>query len=177
MVLIDKKQHDYKLPLGTELPAFELPATDGERYSQDDFRKDVLIVAFWCNHCPYVKAAEPQFQELVDEYDNADFVCVNSNDATNYPEDNFEAMQRKVHNYIYLRDATQDVARAFGAECTPHVFVFDSERKLVYQGRIDDAGTGRPSTHELQDALDDLREGKPVRNALTAAMGCSIKWK
>lgn len=177
MALIDKKQFDYDMELGSEMPSFALPGTDEETHSSEDF-DGITVIAFWCNHCPYVKAADPEFQELADEYDDVTFVAINSNDAENYPEDSFDAMKDTDHNYIYLYDESQEVAKEFGAECTPHVFVF-KDRELVYQGRVNDAGQDASSVsmHDLKNTLDDLRAGEDVQEPLTSAMGCSIKWK
>jgi thiol-disulfide isomerase/thioredoxin len=179
MVLINKAAFDYRLPLGSALSAFSLLGTDEKMHSEKDFTKSVLVIAFWCNHCPYVKAVEHAFQALVRRYGkDVDFVAINSNEDVHHPEDSFEAMKARDVPYHYLRDQTQRVAKEFGAECTPHVFVFGKDRKLAYQGRVDDAGQDarKASTHELQDAIEDMLAGKKVRVPLTAAMGCSIKW-
>lgn len=178
MVLIDKKKFDYKLSLGESMPSFSLIGTDNEMHPDNEFAKDVLCVWFSCNHCPYIHGSEEALQALVAEMkDSVDFVAINSNEDKNYPDDSFENMQKKDVNYTYLHDPTQEVAKAFGGECTPHFFVFQN-RKLVYQGRLDDAGQDASSatTHELKDALAELVAGKDVSVPLTSAMGCSIKW-
>ncbi len=176
MVLINKTGLGYTLRTGAGMPAFSLPGTDGATHTSDEYAGGVAVIAFWCNHCPYVHAAERQFEELVRDFPRVRFVCISSNDAENYPEDSFARMQEKDVPYTYLYDETQEVARSFGAECTPHVFVF-RDGLLVYQGRVDDAGQGSPTTHDLRDALEDLAAGREVAVPETPAMGCSIKWK
>lgn len=183
MALVNRKDLGYKMKIGDPAPRFSLPGTDSSTHSLDEFAKDALVVFFWCNHCPYVHAAEPQVIDLAKEFGECDFVAINSNDAANYPEDSFPEMQRRAEEkgypFSYLHDETQEVAKAYGGECTPHFFVFDSGRKLVYQGRCDDAGMrqGSETTHELRDALEDLRAKRDIAVPLTNATGCSIKWR
>jgi len=132
--------------VGTAAPDFKnLPGTDGKKYSLSDFSKDnVLVVIFSCNHCPYVQAYEGRIMALQKEFKDkgAQFVAINSNDDVGYPDDSFENMvkraEEKNFNFPYLRDATQEVAKAYGATHTPHIFVFNKDRKLSYTGKIDD---------------------------------------
>ena len=175
-----------KLELGSKMPAFSLPGVDGRVYASQDFSdKKALVVVFWCNHCPYVKAYEGRMIEIQRDYADkgVQVVAICSNDASTHPEDSFPNMERnarqKGYNFPYLHDESQDVARAFGAEKTPHLFVFDSRRNLVYEGRIDDNHENPAAVKRryLRDALDDILAGRPVREPLTFAIGCTIKWK
>ncbi len=175
------------LKSGSPAPDFKnLPAVDGKTYSLDSFKESpVLVVSFTCNHCPYAKAYEDRFIALAKAYQpkGVAFVAINSNDGESYPEDRFDKMQERAAEkqfpFPYLHDESQDVAKAYGAVCTPHLFVFNAERKLSYEGRIDD-NWKKPeevSAHDLKNALDDLLAGRPVRAPKTSPMGCSIKWK
>jgi peroxiredoxin len=173
------------LGLGSKAPNFEsLEATDDKVYSLDSFRENpVLVVIFSCNHCPYVVAYEDRMMAIQKDYASkgVKLVAINSNDEKSYPEDSFPEMvkraQKKGFNFLYLRDADQKVVDAYGAVCTPHVFVFDKERKLGYRGRIDDSkDPSKVATHDLRNALDDIIGGKKVRVPDTRPFGCSIKW-
>ncbi len=184
MALIDKARHDYKLRIGDPMPQFSLKGTDGKTHASQDMRKGAVVVFFWCNHCPYVHAAEERTVRIAASFASfADFVAINSNDAAQYPDDSFERMaeraKEKEYPFLYLHDPTQDVAKRLGGECTPHFLVFGKDRALVYQGRCDDAGrdASKATKSELLDAMVALSQGKPVPVATTAAMGCSIKWK
>lgn len=175
------------LPIGTPAPAFSLPATDGKTYSLDDFADaKVLVVVFTCNHCPYAKAVEDRLVRFqADYYDRGvRVVAINSNDDQGYPEDSFENMvkraKEKGFNFPYLRDESQDVARAYHAACTPDPFVFGPDRKLVYNGRIDDSwkDESKVTRHDLREVVDALLEGRaPNLPEVVPSMGCSIKWK
>lgn len=174
--------HDYKLKIGDPAPGFTLTGSDEREYSLDDFSSTRLLVVFFtCNHCPYAQAYETRIEELVDEMEpDVVFVGINSNDANNYPEDSFEKMKERGElAYTYLRDESQDIARAYGAECTPHFFLFDEERRLRYQGRFDDNWQSQKDVtrKELQDAILALLDGNSPRPETTRTMGCSIKWK
>lgn len=174
------------LELGATAPDFKLPATDGKEYSLKDFGSaKALCVIFSCNHCPYVQAYESRMLDLQKNFGGrgAQLLAINSNDAVGYPEDSFDAMKvrakEKGFNFPYLRDESQEVAKAYGAQRTPHIFLFDAARKLAYLGRIDDnyKDPSAVKSHELADAIEDLLEGKPVRLPETFAVGCTIKWK
>jgi len=186
MALITQSGPD-TLPIGAAAPRFDpLPATDGKLYNLDSMAPSrVVVLSFTCNHCPYAKAYEDRFVALAREYapQGVAFLAINSNDADAYPEDSFENMKRRAFEknfpFPYLRDASQAVARAYGAVCTPHLFVLNEQRRLAYEGRIDDnwkepAAVGR---HDLREALDNLLAGQPVRIPRTSPMGCSLKWK
>lgn len=174
------------IELGIKCPSFELMAVDGKRYSLESFASSkALVVAFTCNHCPYVQAYEGRLIELVKRFSSkgVSFVCINSNDSKAYPEDSFEGMKKRSRdlgfNFYYLWDESQSVAKSFSAACTPEFYVYDSNRKLRYHGRLDDnhKDASAVKKHFLNDALEALLTGASIETAQTAAMGCSIKWK
>lgn len=173
------------LQQGDPAPDFSLLGVDGQTYSLKDFaEKPVLVVLFSCNHCPYVQAYEDRLIEIQRDYEDrgVQLVAINSNDDVNYPEDSFENMvtraKAKGYNFPYLRDASQQVALAYGATHTPHLFVFDRHGRLRYTGKIDD-NWQRPDAVKrryLREALEAiLRDGEPAEPA-THAIGCTIKW-
>ena len=172
------------LELGSTAPDFDLPATDGKRYSLSSFTdKPVLVVIFSCNHCPYIKDYEDRMVAIQKEYagKGVRFVAINSNDAKTYPEDSFDEMvkraKEKAFNFPYLRDESQEVVDAYGAVCTPHVFAFDRERRLRYRGRIDDSrDASKVKSPDLRNALADMAQGRLVSVPDTKPFGCSIKW-
>ncbi len=172
------------LDLGASAPDFDLPGTDGERHSLSSFGdKPILVVMFWCNHCPYVKSYEERAVAIQKDYaaKGVQLVAINSNDDRAYPEDSFPEMQKRTRdkgfNFPYLRDEAQTVVESYGGVCTPHVFVFDDSRRLRYRGRIDDSkDPTKVTTHDLRNALDDLLAGSDVRVPDTRPFGCSIKW-
>lgn len=165
---------------------FSLKATDGKNYSLDSFKSaKALVLIFSCNHCPYVVAYEDRIIKLQSDYKarGAQLVAINANDASTHPGDSFENMVKRARekgfNFPYLRDESQQIARAYGATHTPHLFVFDAQRKLAYTGKIDDnwkQPEAVTSTY-LRDALDDLLADKSPRIPETHAIGCTIKWK
>ena len=173
------------LPLGSRAPDFEnLLGTDGVRYSLASFAdKPLLVVIFSCDHCPYVVDYETRMVEIQREYATrgVQLVAINSNDAESYPEDSYDEMVERAKerrfNFVYARDEDQKVVEAYGAVCTPHVFLFDADRVLRYRGRIDDSrDPSRVKSPDLKNALDDLLSGVPVRAPDTRPFGCSIKW-
>jgi len=175
-----------KFNIGDPAPEFQLKGADDKEYSLQSFKdKNIVVIIFSCNHCPYVKAYEDRFIKIQKTYKNKGviLVAINSNDALNYPEDSFDNMKnrskQKNFNFPYLRDETQDIARAYGAERTPEVFVFDEKRILRYHGRIDDNvyQPDQVNQHYLVDALECLIEGKQVSVDDTQPVGCTIKWK
>lgn len=175
------------MAIGTPAPRFSLPGTDGAIHSLEDFADaKVLVVIFTCNHCPVAQAVEQRLVRLQAEHGprGAQLVAINANDDRGYPEDSLEKMvaraQERGFNFPYLRDETQEVARAYGAACTPDVFVFGPDRELAYNGRIDDswkdeAKVTRRDLHEVIGALLDDRA--PALPEVVPAMGCSIKWR
>ncbi len=173
--------------LGIEAPDFALPDTAGRLVSMKDFaRAPALLVMFLCNHCPYVKHVRAELARLGREYQarGAAVVAINANDAEGYPEDSPEAMVRELESagyvFPYLYDASQEVARAYGAACTPDFFLFDGERRLAYRGQLDDSRpeNGLPVTgRDLRAALDAVLAGKSAAAAQKPSIGCNIKWK
>jgi peroxiredoxin len=171
---------------GTQCPDFRLPAVDGQSYGRDDFAgSSALVVMFICNHCPYVKAVEDRLIELHHQYGprGVQFVGVCSNDAATYPDDAFDKLaerwRAKSYGFPYLHDESQEVARAFGAVCTPDIFVFDRDRQLAYRGRIDDSwkDPSKVTRRELADALEALLAGGRPAAEQRPSLGCSIKWR
>ncbi|QQR83525.1 thioredoxin family protein [Candidatus Peregrinibacteria bacterium] len=174
------------LPLGTTLIDFNLPGTDGKMHSPSDYAdKKVLGVMFICNHCPYVKAVFDRLIQIQNDYADkgVQLIGINSNDANEYPDDSIENMKLEVQNrqisFPYLQDESQEVGKAYQAQCTPDIYVFDAERKLAYHGRIDDnwQEPEKVTRHELREALDHLLAGEPAQADQKPTMGCSIKWK
>ncbi|MGB7768867.1 MAG: thioredoxin family protein [Verrucomicrobiia bacterium] len=175
------------LPLGTTAPNFELPDTDGKTVALADFKDaPALLVLFICNHCPYVKHLRAGFAQLARDYlpRGVAIIGINSNDVANYPEDSPARMKVEVKSagylFPYLYDGSQAVAKAYRAACTPDLYLFGQNRKLVYRGQFDDSrpGNGIPVTgKDLRAALDAVLAGKPVSSNQKASVGCNIKWK
>ncbi len=175
------------LPLGTAAPDFKLPDTNGKIVSLADFKgKSALLVLFICNHCPYVKHIRTSLAQLARDYlpRGVAIVGINSNDVENYPEDSPAKMKEEVksagYTFPYLYDELQAVAQAYRAACTPDIYLFDKDCKLVYRGQFDDSrpGNGLPVTgKDLRAALDAVLAGKPVSPNQKASIGCNIKWK
>jgi peroxiredoxin len=175
------------LPLGTTAPDFKLPDTNGKIISLDDFKNaPALLVIFMCNHCPYVIHIRAGLAQLARDYTpkHVAIVGINSNDVENYPEDSPARMKAEVKSagYIfpYLYDETQAVAKNYRAACTPDIYLFDKNRKLVYRGQFDDSrpGNGIPVTgKDLRAALDAVLAEKSISPNQKASMGCNIKWK
>jgi peroxiredoxin len=175
------------LPLGTPAPDFRLPDTEGRLVSLSDFNgAPAYLVMFICNHCPYVKHIRSHLATLCREYQSKGvaIVGINANDVERYPEDSPERMKEEVrsagYTFPYLFDASQEVAKAYRAACTPDFFLFDRERKLVYRGQYDDSrpGNGIPVTgRDLRAALDAVLAGRLVPANQKPSIGCNIKWK
>ncbi len=175
------------LELGTTAPDFALPdVVSGEAVRRDDFRgQKGLLVMFICTHCPYVKHIEKGLAQLGADYaGKLPIVAISSNDAENYPDDSPAGLKRQAQTmgfmFPYLYDESQEIARAYKAACTPDIYLFDAEMRLVYRGQFDASrpGSGVPVTgKDLRAALDAvLRGAKPAANQL-ASIGCNIKWK
>jgi len=173
------------LRLGARAPAFEgLRGADGERHASADFRgARALVVVFMSNRCPGVKAYDARLRALHAGFapEGVAFVGINPVNPHLYPSESLPAMtsaaQERGLAFPYLQDATQEVARSFGAVCTPQVFVLDADRRLRYRGRIDDAFVpSRVRRAYLREALDDVLAGRRVRVAETAPLGCAIPW-
>jgi len=173
------------ITLATEAPPFDLPGVDGANHSLDEYADAPALAVVWsCNHCPYVQAWEGRMIELQREYGDRGFrlVAINSNDADSYPEDSFDEMRKRAEqqgfNFDYLYDEDQSVLRAYGAERTPEVFLFDRDRKLVYHGAIDDSrDETEVSQRYLRDAIEAVLAGEEPSMRETAAVGCSVKWR
>lgn len=176
--------------LGATAPPFDLPAanpeTGGSTRSLEDFSDaEALVVVFTCNHCPYAKHVEDPMIRMARDYAarGVAFVAISSNDPRQYPDDSFESMaaraKAKDYPFPYLFDETQAVAKAYGAVCTPDVFVFGPDHKLAYTGRFDDSSPGRGTATgaDLETALDQLLEAGEVTIPQHPSMGCNIKWK
>lgn len=171
---------------GEKAKPFELPATDGKRYTLEDVRgpKGTLVM-FICNHCPYVKSILDRIIRDVRDLEahGISAVAIMSNDTVNYPDDSFENMIRlaeaKNFPFLYLFDETQEVARAYDAVCTPDFFGYNADLELQYRGRLDASKTTPipNAVRELYDAMIQVAEtGKGPKDQI-ASMGCSIKWK
>lgn len=175
----------FTLQPGEKAPTFSLPATDGRRYSLKDFDEyPYLVVFFTCNHCPYVIGSDEVTRKTAEKYlkKGVGFAAINSNSENTYPEDSFENMVKRMkqHNFpwVYLYDRDQEIAKTYGALRTPHFYVFDKQRKLVYTGRGVDSprDTSKMTINNLDIALDELTSGKPLSVSLTNPIGCNIKW-
>lgn len=175
------------LQLGTTAPAFTLPdVVTGKSVSSENLRGKPLLVMFICTHCPYVKHIEQGLAALGNDYagQSINIVAISSNDAENYPDDSPAGLkaqaQRLGFRFPYLYDESQQVARAYKAACTPDLFLFDADLKLVYRGQFDASrpGNGRPVTGEdLRAAMDAVIAGEPVTQDQRPSIGCNIKWK
>ena len=170
--------------LGSSAHDFSLPDTNGNNVNLTDFKSDSLVVIFTCNHCPYAKAVEDRLIILGNDYlDKAEYVLISSKDVENYPDDTPEKMAErhteKNYPFPYLFDETQDVAKAYGAVCTPDIFLYDSDRKLRYRGRLDDnwKEPENVTREELRMALDTVLSGNQIDFDQVPSMGCNIKWK
>jgi peroxiredoxin len=176
----------FTLCIGAEAPDFELTATDGKNYRLSDFSSsELLVIFFTCNHCPYVLGSDEDTRKVAETYAcrGVQFVAINSNSPNTYEEDSFENMVERMAEkrfpWIYLHDASQEVALAYGALRTPHFYLFDRDRRLVYVGRsIDQPRDYRQATtHELVDALEQQLTGEPIRIPVTNPIGCNVKWE
>lgn len=173
------------LATGAKAPDFQLPGHDGRTHRFADVKgpKGTLIF-FTCNHCPYVVGSEDRMLALLDTLRRAgiSMVAIHSNETKDHPEDSFDEVKRRMREkgfgWLSLHDGSQLVARAYGAERTPHYFLFDEDDKLFYSGRMDNSprDASKAQTSELRDALEDLLEGRPARVPRTDAIGCNVKW-
>ncbi len=182
MVLLESLE----IPLGTVMPDFELMDPDGEVFKSDLlYGEKGLLVVFTCNHCPYAKAVWPRLIRLARYFKDLGIntVAINPNINPDYPEDAPDKMLEKIESlgigFPYLVDETQKTATAFNAQCTPDIYLFDKEHRLVYHGRIDDnwKDETRVTREELKEAVENLAHNKPVSDTQCPSLGCSIKWR
>jgi len=165
-------ESDYKLKKGDQAPDFSLKATDNKTYSRDNFEGKPTLIVFMCNHCPYVIAKLDELNRISQDFkEKINVIGINSNDPEYEPEDSFENMQKMVSsgkvNFLYLFDDTQDVARDFGAVCTPDPFLFDENHKLIFHAKVDD----------LHQAISEYLDSSRITLEEKPSIGCSIKWK
>ena len=176
----------FTIDIGEQAPYFDLPATDGLRYTLDSFKNHrFLVVFFTCNHCPYVIGSDEITRQTADKFaeKGVKFVGINSNSKHTYAEDDFDHMvaRMKEHQFpwVYLYDESQEVALTYGALRTPHFYVFDENRKLVYTGRGVDSprDASRIAVNDLDRTLEELTSGKEISVPVTNPIGCNVKWE
>ncbi len=175
----------FTLQIGEKAPDFDLPATDGNSYGLGDFGDETLVVFFTCNHCPFVVGSDEVTRKTVEKYapKGVRFVGINSNSINTVPGAGFPQMVERMEEHgfpwTYLRDESQEVAKAYGAMRTPHFYVLDKERKLVYTGRgVDNPREASKATvNDLDRALEEVTSGSPVSVPLTNPIGCNVKWE
>ena len=182
MVLLESQM---SVKTGEKAPDFDLLGVDGKTHTRADYEsKEGLLVVFMCNHCPYVKAKTDALNEIYRAYGaRIGMVGINSNDATTYPEDNYENMKsvaaKKGFGFDYLVDDTQDVAKRYGAMCTPDPFLFDKDHRLVFHGRLDDGHgpDGKVTAKTMIENIGIMLDGGKIATDFDPSIGCSIKWK
>lgn len=176
----------FTLKLNDKAPDFKLAATDGKEYSLKDFdNADTLVIFFTCNHCPYVIGSDEVTRATVEKFKskNVVFVGINSNSKNTYADDDFPHMVARMQEHkfpwTYLHDPSQDIARKYGALRTPHFYIFDKERKLIYTGRGVDSprNTANMTVNDLDRALSEHTSGKKISIPLTNPIGCNVKWE
>jgi peroxiredoxin len=176
----------YTLQIGDSAPDFNLHATNGNNYSLSSFMDfDFLVIFFTCNHCPYVLGSDEVTRRTALKFKDlgVHFVGINSNSPNTYEEDDFAHMVKRMEEYNfpweYLYDDTQEIALKYGALRTPHFYVFDKDRKLVYTGRgVDNPReTSKMTVNDLENALEELTAGKEVSKPVTNPIGCNVKWE
>ena len=179
-----KMESVISLKTGDNAPGFNLKGIDDKMHSLDDYSKKGLLIIFMCNHCPFVKAKIDAIKELHDKFkDDISIVGINSNDSVKYPDDNFDSMKavakEKGLEIDYLVDETQEIAKKYGAVCTPDPFLFDSEKKLIFHGRIDDAMNPEAEVSEkvMINNIEKFLNGEKIEKDFDPSIGCSIKWK
>jgi peroxiredoxin len=175
----------FTLEKGQKAPDFNLPATDGKNYSLNDFSETSwLVVFFTCNHCPFVLGSDEMTRQTAEKFssEGVRFVGINSNSENTYAEDDFDHMVKRMNEqkfpWVYLRDKSQEVAQAYGALRTPHFYVFDKDRNLVYTGRgVDSPRDAQKITENTLDlVLEALTSGKESPVEATNPIGCNVKW-
>ena len=179
-----KMESVISLKTGDSAPEFSLKGIDDEMHSLNDYSKKGLLIIFMCNHCPFVKAKIEAIKEIHNKFkDDISIVGINSNDSVKYPDDNFDSMKNVANEkgleIDYLVDETQNTAKKYGAVCTPDPFLFDSEKKLVFHGRIDDAMNPEAEVTEKVMIINIKKflNGEKIEKDFDPSIGCSIKWK
>ena len=179
-----KMESIISLKTGDNAPEFTLKGIDDKIHSLNDYSKKGLLVIFMCNHCPFVKAKIEAIKEIHNKFkDDVSIVGINSNDSVKYPDDDFDSMKavakEKGLEIDYLVDETQEIAKKYGAVCTPDPFLFDSEKKLVFHGRIDDAMNPDAVANEkvMINNIEKFLNGEKIEKDFDPSIGCSIKWK
>lgn len=176
----------FTLRIGDKALDFKLQATDGKTYTLDDFKTSrILVVFFTCNHCPFVTGSDEVTRATALRFKDKGvaFIGINSNSENTHQEDDFDSMVKRMNEqrfpWVCARDKSQDVARVYGALRTPHFFVFNEERRLVYTGRgVDNPrNTAEMTTNDLERALEEVVASKPVSIPLTNPIGCNVKWE
>jgi peroxiredoxin len=173
------------LKKGDKAPEFNLLGIDDKKHSLAEYnQKSAMLVIFMCNHCPYVQAKIDAMNEIYEKFrDKIAMIGINSNDPTNYPDDSFDNMKKfakeKGIKFPYLVDESQEIAKKYGAVCTPDPFLFDKERKLVFHGKIDNAlkPEDKPTEKTMILNIEKLLSGNKIEKDFDPSMGCSIKWK
>ena len=175
----------FTLELGAKAPDFSVVGTDGQTYGLANFSEaSTLVVFFTCNHCPFVVGSDEVTRATAEKFQDKGvaFIGINSNSEKTNPTDDFDQMVLRMKEYnfpwIYARDASQEVAQAYGALRTPHFYVFDADRKLVYCGRGVDQprDTSKVQVNDLEKALAEVTAGQSVSVPLTNPIGCNVKW-
>ncbi len=174
----------FTLEIGATAPDFKLPATDRESYSLSDFKEEYLVIFFTCNHCPYVIGSDEVTRASALRFgpEGVRFIAINSNSASTYEEDDFPHMVRRMEKeqfpWLYLYDESQEVALSYGALRTPHFYLFNGERKLLYTGRGVDQpkDASRITVNDLDRVLEEVVSGLPVSIPQTNPIGCNVKW-
>ncbi len=174
----------FTLSIGSSAIDFQLPATNGKNYSLNDFKADYLVIFFTCNHCPYVIGSDEHTRKTAEKFaqHGVEFIAINSNSKNTYEEDSFENMIKRMEKeqfpWVYLYDENQEIALKYGALRTPHFFVFNQERKLVYTGRAIDFPRDytQHKTDDLSRTLQELLDGNEISLPVTNPIGCNVKW-
>lgn len=175
----------FTLEIGANAPDFKLPATDGSSYALSDFKEEFLVIFFTCNHCPYVIGSDEVTRETAVRFapEGVKFIGINSNSASTYAEDDFPHMVSRMEEeqfpWLYLYDESQDVALAYGALRTPHFYLFNGERKLLYTGRGVDQprDSNRITINDLERVLEEVIAGLVVSVPVSNPIGCNVKWE
>jgi len=176
----------FTIETGKPAPSFRLPGVDGAQHALEDYAdRGILVIVFSCNHCPFVVGSEDRMIAFQREFGprGVQMVAINSNETVNHPGDSFDNMVARARerglNFPYLRDETQETAKSYGAQRTPHFFVLDERRIVRYTGRMDDnpREADKATTHELRDAVEALLDKREVTVPVTEAIGCNVKWQ